>query len=78
MSNDNKTIDMPSQSFADLDLDALFNIREWVSAAVKAKGAKVIGAGIGVDPSQPLGLADIQFEVDGCEFNLTIRPIPVR
>lgn len=73
MSNDNKI----SQSCADLDLEALFNIREWVRMALEAEGAKVVGAGIGVDPNQPLGLADIQFQIDGCEFNLTVRPVPL-
>ncbi len=42
MSQDN---DAP---FDKLDLDSLFNVRQWFRDAVEAKGAKVTGAGIGI------------------------------
>lgn len=66
MSQDN---DAP---FEKLDMDSLFNIRQWVSTAVEAKGAKVTGAGIGVKGN--LGMADIDIEIDGYLFNLEITP----
>lgn len=68
MSNDNNA----DPDFGTLDLESLFNLRAWVQAAVEAKGAKVIGAGVGV--GGPLGLADIDVEIDGFRFNLEIRP----
>jgi hypothetical protein len=39
--------DAPSPEFAQLDLDALFNLREWVRSALETAGAKIVGAGIG-------------------------------
>lgn len=68
------TPDAPSPEFAALDLDALFNLREWVRGALEAKGAKVIGAGIGCGGT--MGIADVQIEVDGCPCNIEIRPLP--
>lgn len=65
--------DMPSPEFGQLDLDALFNMREWVRAALEAKGAKVIGAGIGCGGT--MGIADIQIELEGCECNIEVRPL---
>lgn len=47
-------------------------IREWMRAAVEAKGAKVTGAGIGVKGS--MGMCDIDIEVEGHRFNLEITP----
>jgi hypothetical protein len=66
-------IDMPSTEFAKLDLDALFNMREWVRGALEAKGAKIVGAGIGVGGT--MGIADVQIELDGCQCNIEIRPL---
>ena len=60
--------------FERLDLDSLYNVRGWVEAAVEAKGAKVVGAGIGVKGD--LGMADIDIEIDGYRFNLEITPRP--
>ncbi len=73
MSNDNV---MPDPEFSKLDIQSLFNMRQWVQEAVEAKGAKVTGAGIGVSGS--LGLADIDVEIEGFSFNLEIRPRPLR
>lgn len=69
MSNDNDT------PFEKLDLDSLFNVRQWFRDAVEAKGAKVTGAGIGVKGD--LGMADIDVEIDGFRFNLEITPRPL-
>lgn len=67
------TPDAASPDFARLDLEALFNMREWVRAALEAKGAKVVGAGIGCGGT--MGVADIQIELDGCECNIEVRPL---
>lgn len=66
--------DIPSPEFAQLDLESLFNMREWVRDALEAKGAKCIGAGIGCGGA--LGLADVQIELDGNQYNIEIRPLP--
>lgn len=69
MSNDNDA------SFERIDLESLFNARQWFRDAVEAKGATVTGAGIGVKGS--LGMADIDVEIDGYRFNLEITPRPI-
>jgi hypothetical protein len=66
MENDN---DSP---FEKLDLESLFNVRQWLRAAVEAKGANVTGAGIGVKGD--FGMADIDIEIDGFRFNIEIVP----
>jgi len=65
--------DEPSPEFSKIDLEALFNLREWVSEALKAKGAKVVGAGIGCGGT--MGIADVQIELDGHQCNIEIRPL---
>jgi hypothetical protein len=62
-----------SPEFAQLDINALFNMRQWVQEALVAKGAKVVGAGIGCGGS--LGIADIQIELEGHQCNIEIRPL---
>lgn len=69
MSNDNE----PSPAFVVLDADALFNLRDWVEQAIIAKGGKTVGAGIGCDGA--MGVADLQVELEGHEFNLEIKPL---
>lgn len=54
----------------EMDVPTFFNMRDWLEKAVTAKGAKVVGAGIG------LGQADIDIELDGGRFNISIRPLP--
>lgn len=61
--------------FEKLDLESLFNVRQWFRDAVESKGAKVTGAGIGVKGD--LGMADIDVEIDGYSFNLEITPRPL-
>ena len=63
----------PSTEFAKLDLDSLFNVRKWVQAALEAKGAKCVGAGIGCGGT--MGIADVQIELDGHQYNIEIKPI---
>jgi len=62
-----------SPEFAALDIDALFNLRSWVEAAIVAKGGEIVGAGIGCGGK--LGTADLQVRLEGHEFNLEIRPL---
>ena len=54
----------------EMDTEAFFNMREWLEKAVEAKGAKRVGGGIG------MGQADIDIELDGCRYNISIRPLP--
>jgi hypothetical protein len=67
------TVDEPSPEFSRLDLDSLFNMREWVRSALEANGAKCVGAGIGCGGA--MGIADVQIELDGHQYNIEIRPL---
>lgn len=51
------------------DTEAFLNMRGWLQSALEAKGAKMIGGGMGC------GEADIDVELEGCKFNVSIRPI---
>lgn len=51
------------------DPTSLFNSRKWLQEACEAKGAKTIGGGCG------MGQADIDIILEGCKFNVSIRPI---
>lgn len=51
------------------DVDAAFNMRGWLQSACEAKGAKMVGGGFG------MGQADIDVELEGCRFNISIRPL---
>ena len=55
--------------FEDMDVEAFINMRDWLEKALTAHGAKVDGSGIGA------GRADISIELDGCRFNVAIRPL---
>lgn len=50
------------------DWEALFNMREWLSEAIKAKGGQITGGGCGC------GQADLDIELEGFEYDITIRP----
>jgi hypothetical protein len=54
----------------EMDTTAFFNMRDWLQKAVEGKGAKMVGGGIG------LGQADIDIELEGCRYNISIRPLP--
>ena len=56
-------------SLDEMDVGAFYNMRDWLQKAVEAKGAKMIGGGVG------LGQADIDILLDGCRFNVSIRPL---
>ena len=51
------------------DPETLFNSRDWLQKALESKGAKVVGKGCG------FGAADIDIELEGCSFNVTITPV---
>lgn len=51
------------------DIEAAFNMRDWLQNACEAKGGKTVGGGFG------MGQADIDIELEGCRFNISIRPI---
>jgi len=47
----------------------LLNSREWLQKALEAKGAKITGGGCGC------GQADLDITLEGCKFNVSIRPL---
>ena len=51
------------------DLHAAYNMREWFQGALKAAGAEVSGAGMG------MGEADVSIRLDGYEYWCTIKPV---
>jgi hypothetical protein len=51
------------------DPATLLNSRDWLTKALEAKGAKKVGGGIGC------GQADIDIELEGCRFNVSIKPL---
>lgn len=53
----------------EMDVEAFFNMRDWLKAACEAKGARMTGGGVG------LGQADIDIELEGHRYNISIRPL---
>lgn len=53
----------------EMDTESFFNVRDWLTKAVEAAGAKRYAGGIG------MGAADIDIELDGNCFNISIRPL---
>lgn len=51
------------------DPHTLLNSRDWLDKALKAAGAKITGGGCGV------GQADTDIVLEGCKFNVSIRPL---
>jgi len=51
------------------DPETLLNSRDWLRTAVEEKGAKFEGGGIG------FGQADIDVLIEGCRYNISIKPI---
>lgn len=49
------------------DVESMWNMRQWLRAAIEAKGAKQTGAGMG------MGEADIDFVLEGHKFNVVIK-----
>ena len=63
------TTEMPPANGFNFDALAAFNIRQWLREACEAKGAKFTGGGVG------FGGADLDIEIDGCAFNIFVKPI---
>ena len=61
--------EMPPANSFNFDAIAAFNIRNWLREACEAKGAKFTGGGVG------FGGADLDIEIEGCAFNIFIKPI---
>lgn len=57
-------------SLPEMDIEAFFNMRDWLKSACEAKGAKMVGGGVGC------GQADIDIELEGARFNVSIKPLP--
>jgi hypothetical protein len=68
---DDATTELPILSgFADgQDPVIALNMRDWLQKACEAQGAKMTGGGVG------LGGADIDIELEGCRYNVFIKPI---
>ena len=47
----------------------LLNSRDWLQGAIESKGGKVTGGGVGG------GQADLDFTLEGCKFNVSLKPI---
>lgn len=65
------TSELPTQMVLSPDFgdpETLFNSRGWLQKALEAKGARITGGGCGD------GQADLDFELEGCAFNVSIRP----
>ncbi len=58
-------------SLEEMDVEAFFNMRNWLQKACEAQGGKMVGGGVG------MGQADIDIELDGCRYNISIKPLPV-
>ncbi len=68
--NDKPTETTDSQLVGDPDhWEANLNIRDWVTGALEAKGAKFIGGGVCAESS------DFDIELKGMKYNIKIRPI---
>ena len=51
------------------DPETLLNSRDWLRRALESRRAKIVDGGVGC------GQADLDIELDGCAFNVSIRPI---
>jgi hypothetical protein len=51
------------------EIGPAINMRDWVRDACEAKGAKMVGGGIG------FGQCDIDIDLDGYRYNLSIKAI---
>lgn len=57
-------------SLEEMDVEAFFNMRNWLQKAFEAQGGKMVGGGVG------MGQADIDVELYGCRYNISIKPLP--
>lgn len=54
----------------EMDVQTFLNMRDWLRDACAAKGGKMVGGGVG------MGQADIDIELEGCSYNISIKPLP--
>ena len=66
---DGGTVEVTAEGLGFTDLGAAMNMRDWLERACEAAGGKRVGGGIG------FGQADIDIELEGCRFNISIRPL---
>lgn len=66
---DGGNIEVTAEGLGFADLEAAMNMRDWLERACEAAGAKRVGGGIGC------GQADIDIALEGCRFNISIRPL---
>jgi len=57
------------ETLEEMDVEAFFNMRDWLSNALLKAGGKQVGAGIG------MGQADVDIVLDGMEYCVSIRPL---
>jgi hypothetical protein len=62
----------PEGGLADMDPEVFLNIRDWVRRACEARGARFTGGGYGC------GVCDLDIEIEGHHYNITIKPLPDR
>lgn len=53
----------------EVDVGVMLNLRSWLRQALESAGAKQIGGSVGC------GIGDVDIELEGCEYVVTIRPI---
>lgn len=51
------------------DMEAAVNMRNWLELTLAGAGAQITGGGYG------FGQADLDIELEGCHYNVAIRPI---
>lgn len=56
-------------AYAEMDIGAFMNMRDWLQSALETKGAKITGGGIGC------GQADLQITLDGMPYWVSIKPL---
>lgn len=70
MSDNDNVIPPPTEGdLGFTDIEAAFNMRDWLQSALIAKGATMTGSGMGC------GGADLWFSIDGCEFFVSIKQV---
>lgn len=62
-------LEVTAEGLGFTDMEAALNMRDWLERACEAAGAKRFGGGIG------FGQADIDINLEGCRFNVSIRPL---
>ena len=67
--SDGSALEVTAEGLGFTDMEAAINMRDWLDRACEAQGAKRLGSGIG------FGQADIDIELEGCRFSVSIRPL---